>query len=285
MDEMKQENPTTPEEAFIFSGTPVFDIEKIQLRIGYLRQLYEQGPPKRGRFYFEWNDPETQDKIKSFKWVDDPHGIITIYEDRQPGYPYVIGGDTKGEGHDKYAGTVLNNATGKRCATLWMQATNSKPFTWQMYCLGRYYNNALIGVEMNFNTAPIEELQRLNYPRQYTRQQYDDMTKTYQKKYGWKTDGNTRPLIIDKEIDLIENNIDLFADVNMLNEALTFVYDKDGRPYAMSGKHDDILLSDMVAAEIRPQQRFTVLEEPEAPKPKLIDQLQKNKQVKSLTGR
>jgi hypothetical protein len=53
----------------------------------------------------------------------------------------------------------------------------------------------------------------------------------------------------------------------------------------MSGKHDDILLSDMVAAEIRPQQRFTVLEEPEAPKPKLIDQLQKNKQVKSLTGR
>lgn len=280
INEMKQENPTTPEEAFIFSGSPVFDNDIIQQRIEYLRQKKE--PPKRGRFSYAWNDPETQDRIipESIKWTDDPNGPITIYEDVKTGYPYVIGGDTKGEGSDKFAGTVINNVTGNRAAVLHMQATNSKPYTWQMYCLGRYYNNALIGIEMNFNTAPIEELQRLNYPRQYMRQQYDKITKEYQMKYGWKTDGNTRPLIIDKEIDLIENNIDLFNDITMLQEALTFIYDKNGRPDAMSGKHDDVLMSDMIGNEIRPQQSFTIQEQPKPPQKKLIDKLEPKKKAR-----
>ena len=256
---MRQENPTSPEEAFISTGSPVFDNEKIQRHIERLRIKYEKQAPKRGRFSFEWNDPDTQDRIKdeSIKWVDDPHGYITLYEDKLSGTPYVIGGDTKGEGRDKYAGTVIDNTTGKRAATLHMQVSNSKPYTWQMYCLGRHYNTALISIEMNFNTAPIEELQRLKYPRQYVRRKYDDFTKQTENKFGWKTDGNTRPLIIDKEIDLIENNIDLFADIDMLNECLTFVYDKNGRPDAMPGKHDDILMSDMIANESRQQQSFT----------------------------
>lgn len=260
---MKQENPSSPEEAFISTGNPVFDNEKIQRHIERLRLKYEQSPPKRGRFHYEWVDAEAQDKIKdeSIKWVDDPNGIITIYEDKREGFPYVIGGDTKGEGRDKFAGTVINNATGKRVATLWMQVSNSKPYTWQMYCLGRYYNTALIGIEMNFNTAPIEELQRLRYSRQYVRRKYDDFRKVTEDKYGWKTDGNTRPLIIDKEIDLIENNTDLFTDIEMLNECLTFIYDKNGRPDAMSGKHDDILFSDMIANEIRTQQSFAAVGE------------------------
>ena len=65
-----------------------------------------------------------------------------------------------------------------------MQIMESRPYTHQMYCLGKYYNDALIGIEMNFNTAPIEELQRLNYPKQYVRQKYDDAAKGYQLKFS-----------------------------------------------------------------------------------------------------
>ena len=43
----------------------------------------------------------------------------------------------------------------------------------------------------------------------------------------------------------------------MLRECMTFVYDDNGRPDAVSGKHDDLLFSDMIANEIRTQQRFT----------------------------
>ncbi len=261
-DLMKQENPSYPKEAFLSTGRPVFANETVEMRIEELKKLYKEHPPKVGRFSFEWVDPETQDKIKegSIHWVDDPKGFITIYEDVKKDFPYVIGGDTKGEGGDYYAASAINNITGKRVATMHMQSSNSKPYTYQMYCLGMYFNIALIGIEMNFNTAPLEELERLKYPSQYMRQSYDKINKEIQKKFGWKTDGNTRPLIIDKEIDLIENNIELFSDVTMLGECLTFVYDKNNRPDAQSGKHDDVLMSDMIANEIRPQQRMSVQE-------------------------
>jgi hypothetical protein len=265
---IKQEYPCSSDEAFLASGRCVFDVEIVIQRKEYLRKLYQEQPPKRGYFYFEWNDPDTKDKIKddTIRFVENSTGFIAIYEDVKPNYPYIIGGDTKGEGKDFYAGTVINNATGNRCAVIRMQVSNSKPYTHQMYCLGRYFKDALIGIEMNWNTGPIEELERLNYFNQYVRQHYDSFTKEYQKKYGWRTDGNTRPLIIDKEIDLIENNIQLFNDITMLDECLTFVYDKDNKPDAESGKHDDVLFSDMIANEIRPQQTHEVTEpEPEDP--------------------
>lgn len=270
---MKQENPSYPKEAFLSTGRPVFSNEQCEMRIEQLKQQKY----KQGRFEFKWRDADTQDKIlnDSIVWVNDKNGPIKIYEDVKPNYPYVVGGDTKGEGKDFYTGTVINNVTGVRSATVRMQISNSKPYTHQMYCLGVYYNNALIGIEMNFNTAPIEELQRLQYPFQYTRQQYDTISKDYQKKLGWKTDGNTRPLIIDKEIGLIENNIDLFNDITMLTECTTFIYDENGRPDAQSGKHDDQLFSDMIANEIRSQQRFTFKEEPKEKKILLIDRIKR----------
>lgn len=258
INQMKQENPTTPEEAFIFSGTPVFDNEKVQKRIEVLRKSNRQ--IKYGYFEYEWNNAKDKDHIKddTIKFVEtsegDKRGVIRIYETVRKGYPYVIGGDTKGEGKDSYSGQVINNATGDRTATLKMDVNNSKPYTWQMYCLGKYYNNALIGIEINFNTAPIEELERLKYTKQYVRQKYDDYTGSYQKKYGWKTDGTTRPLIIDREVSLTNDNLGLFNDIETLQQMITFIKDKNGRPDAMPGKHDDLLFADMIGQEIMKQQ-------------------------------
>lgn len=257
-DLIKQEYPCTADEAFLASGACVFDKEKIILRKEVLKRKYEDQPPITGRFSFAWNDPDTKDKIldNTIKFVEDPNGgFIRFYEQPHAGCLYVIGGDTKGEGSDRFAATVINHLTGNRCATL---HGNMDPdtYTHQVYCLGRYFNDALIGIETNFNTYPVEELSRLQYPNQYVRKKYDDYTGAYLKKYGFKTDGNTRPLIIDKEIILIRDCIDLFNDIEFLNECLTFIYDENGRPDAESGKHDDILFSDMIANEIRGQQGF-----------------------------
>ena len=252
---VKQEYPCFAEEAFLASGRCVFDKEIIVLRIAELKKKYAAQPYRVGRFAFQWNDPETKDKVldDSIQWVDDPAGFIRLYEEPRTGYPYTIGGDTKGEGKDFYSGTAINNITGNRCATVHIQLTNSKPFTWQMYCLGRYFNDALIGIEMNFNTGPIEELERLNYFQQYKREVYDAIHKKKQPRHGWKTDGNTRPLIIDNEIALVEDHIELFNDIPTLEEMLSFVYDQNNRPDAESGKHDDLLFSDMIGEEIRGQ--------------------------------
>lgn len=272
INQMKQENPTTAEEAFIFSGTPVFDNDLVQKRIEVLRKASRK--VKYGYFEFKWNNEEYKDKIKddTIKFIEtsenDKRGIVRIYEMPKIGNPYVIGGDTKGEGKDSYAGQVINNATGNRAATLKMDVNNSKPYTWQMYCLGKYYGelskcnrNALISIEINFNTAPIEELERLHYDNMYQREKYDDFTGAYKKAYGWKTDGTTRPLIIDKEVHLTNENLGVFNDIETLQQMITFILDKNGRPDAMPGKHDDLLLADMIGQETRSQQSYTVEKE------------------------
>lgn len=259
-DKLLQEYPCSEDEAFLSSGRCIFNKEKLILRKKTLEKLYKVKPYKQGYFRIEWNDPDTMDKIKSFKWVDSITGCIKVYEETQEHYPYVIGGDTKGEGSDRFAGTVINNHTGNRAAVLHGEM-KSKHYTAQMYCLGIHYNTALMGIETNFNTYPIELLEDWKYPRQYVRKKYDTYTQELKKTYGWKTDGNTRPLIIEKEIAVIDEHIELVNDIEFINEALTFI-DKDGRPDAESGKHDDILFSDMIANEIREQQTFEVKEPP-----------------------
>jgi len=286
LDKFKQEYPSCPEEAFLMSGRPVFDANKVIQHITKLEQQYKDKPHSQGHFSYEWNDPEVKDFIKddSIKWIEDTtKGYIRLYEPPRACYPYVIGGDTKGEGRDWFAGTVINNNTGRRVASLHMDVAESKPYTYQMYCLGRYYNDALIGIEINFNTAPIEELQRLRYTRQYVRQKYDDMTKQYEKKFGFKTDGNTRPLIIDKAVGVIADSIDSYTDVETLREALTFAYDKNGRPDAMAGKHDDLLMSDMIANEIRGQQRYDV-DLPQEMKHTILDDFDLSRYKKTTIG-
>lgn len=253
LNKFKQEYPCCPEEAFIMSGTPVFNTKTVVDRITFLKREQEKAPPRAGVFRFGFNNENARDFIlpETIEFIEREEGAIKIYRAPKARTPYVIGADTKGEGGDFYAASVIDNSTGERVASLKMQSSNSKPFAHQLYCLAKYYNDALVAVEVNFNTAPIEELERLGYANQYARITYDDYTKKEQKRYGFKTDGVTRPLIIDKEIDAVNNHIELFFDIDMLRECLTFVYDKNNRPDAAAGRHDDMLFADMIAGEVR----------------------------------
>jgi hypothetical protein len=254
---MYQENPSFPDEAFIGSGACIFDQNKIIQRKAVLERKYKDNPPTKGEFIITWHDAETMDYPTAYQWVSRPTGCIKIYEQPKAGHPYTLGGDTKGEGSDRFAGTVINNNTGNRCASLHGEMS-SKVYTAQMWALGMYYNTALVGIETNFNTYPIELLTDWHYPRQYQREKTDTFTGEVKKAYGWKTDGNTRPLIIEREITLVNENIECIQDVECLSEMLTFIKDKDGRPDAQSGKHDDLLFSEMIAEGIRDQQTRVV---------------------------
>lgn len=257
---IKQEYPCSPDEAFLSSGSCIFNKENILQRKTWLKEEYSKNPPKVGIFIITWNDPDRMDFPTGYKWSDSVNGCIRIYEDVKPGNPYTVGGDTKGEGSDFFSGTVKNNNSGKRVATLHMQGLKSKPYTAQMWALASYYNEALLGIEMNFNTYPVELLSDWHYPRQYMREKFDTITKEVKLSFGWKTDGNTRPLIIEKAITNVDENIDNYTDIETLDEMLTFVKDKDGRYDAESGKHDDLLFSDMIADAISGQQTTVITE-------------------------
>lgn len=255
-DMIKQEYPCTPEEAFLNSGNCVFSTELLMQRKVELQESYKNKPYKQGFFKFKWNDENSKDFIlnSTIEFAESPMGIIKIYERPKVHSFYVLGGDTAGDGSDFFAGTIIDNTTGKRCATLHGKI-DADIYTWQMYCLGIFYNSAMASIEINFNTFPVIELKRLKYPHQYKREEYDSISKKMQEKFGWKTDRNTRPLIISEEQSIIKDHIELFTDITMIEEALTFIYDKDMRPDATEGKHDDLLFSDMIAQSTRWQQR------------------------------
>lgn len=255
-DLIKQEYPCSSEEAFLNSGNSVFDTDNLVKRKEELDREYKENPYKQGFFNFKWNNEETKDFIinSSIEFVESPTGMIKLYSKPKVGAYYVLGGDTAGDGSDYNTATVLDNTSGKRVATIRTQA-NSDTYTYQVYCLGMYFNEALAGIEINFNMFTVIELQRLKYPHQYIREEYDNISKTLQKKFGWKTDRNTRPLIIAEEQALIRDNIELFVDTTMILEAISFIYDDNMRPDAMPGKHDDLLFSDMIAQAIRWQQK------------------------------
>ena len=136
-------------------------------------------PLKVGYFSYDYDGL----RITNIRWVNDPGGYIRLYQlPVTPAFTeYCLGGDTAGEGSDFFTGYVLDARTGVQAAALRHQF-DADQYTRQMYCLGRYYRDALIGIEANFDTYPIMELQRLGYPKQYVREAQDTYTGRLEKR-------------------------------------------------------------------------------------------------------
>jgi hypothetical protein len=260
LNKMHQEYPSCPEEAFISSGSPVFNAQKVLNRRKVLEDLYKSNPPLVGNITY--TDNGDGDPIKgSHKFSKDTNGWLTVYEMPKPGTPYVIGGDIAEGGIDYSVGQVIDNSTGAQVA-VWRAHTDTDLYAKQMYALGYFYNEALIAIEMNFDSHPIKELDRLKYYRQYKREVIDTITKRKQHKHGWRTTSASRPVAIGKLVEIVRDEVELINDMNTLNEMLTFIRDENGRPEAEQGKHDDCVLALAIAHKVRDQQKT------EAPKAK-----------------
>ena len=249
-DLIKQEYPCTPHEAFLLSGKNVFDTAIILERLERL-----QKPLRVGYFTYDYDGLQ----ITNIKWVSDRDGYIKIYQ--VPNVPaiteYCIGGDTAGSdsGDDFFTGHVLDARTGAQVAVLKHQF-NADQYAKQMYCLGKYYKDALIGIEANFDSFPIMELQRLGYPKQYTRAAQDTYTGKTEKRFGFKTTSLTRPTIISRLVEIVREHCELINDRVTLEELLTIVRNEKGRIEAPQGGHDDMMMGLAIAHHIREQVAF-----------------------------
>ena len=251
----RQEYPSSPDEAFISTGRCAFDKEKLILR----RAAVAGEKPEYGSFL-----PETDfsGKIVSFAWRKENAGnsetrfAVRIFRHPEKGAPYVIGADTAGTGTDFFAAQVLDNRTGEQVAVL-HQRFGEREFARQLYCLGKYYNDALIGIETNYSTYPELCLEDLGYTRLYVRQRFDTFTGKTVDSFGFETTPKTRPVIIDGLKDVVSHTPELINDHATLGEMLTFVYDENWKPQAEAGEHDDLVMSLAIAFCIRSQQSYT----------------------------
>jgi len=230
------------------TGKTVFDAAAVTRRLAELTE-----PIAEGHFEYDYDGL----KISNIRFVPQKSGIIRIYKQPEKGRPYVIGGDTAGEGSDQFVGQVLDNITTEQVCVL-RHAFDEDVYARQMYCLGKYYNDALIGIEANFSSYPVKELERLGYSRQYVREREDNYTGALAPAFGFKTTPVTRPVIIGGLVQAVRGNESLLHDRTTLEEMLTFVRNEKLRPEAEEGAHDDCVLALAIAHYIRPQQSMQV---------------------------
>lgn len=246
---IKQEYPCSPKEAFLLSGETVFDTEKLLSRLNAIPK-----PLRVGYFLYDYDGMN----ITNIRWHNDINGFIRIYQ--VPDVPqhtsYCIGGDTAGEGSDYFTAHVLDARTGIQVAALKNQF-DPDLYTKQMYCLGKYYKDALIAIEANFDSYPIRELQRLGYSNQYAREQLDSYTGKMDKKFGFRTTTLTRPTVISNLIQIVREHTDTINDKDTLEELLTIIRNEKGRIEAPEGGHDDQMMGLAIAHEARSQVSFT----------------------------
>ena len=254
-EQFQQEYPATPEEAFLATGSCVFQSRELLLR---LRQIEGEQPPRLGRFqYTERRLSLSHIELDGIAFEEAEKGEIALFRPPESGRPYTIGGDTAGEGSDYFTAQVIDNITGEQAARLRWQQCDEDEYAKQVYCLGRQYNNALIALEVNFSTHPQKVLEYLRYPRLYVREVMDDYTGRLQTAYGFRTDSLTRPVLIARLTEFLRERLMLVHDRQTLLECLTFIRNERGRAEAERGAHDDLVIAYGIALSARGQQRLT----------------------------
>jgi phage terminase large subunit len=260
---LEKQRETDPEEYNVYAlgqwgitGGTYFDKGQVNKRI-----LENPKPIKKG--YFEYKigyDKELQCKvIESYKWIDDKEGYISIYKNPEAYYPYVLSGDTAGDGSDYNTGILTNNNSGIESASVRV-ANDEDLYALQILCLGMMYNNALIGIETNFSTRPMKIIcTDFNYANCYYREQApDSISGQPVKKIGWLTTQKTRPEALGLLRTLVREEVYKINSVETLLEATTFVKNDKGKPEASLGCHDDMILAWAINLGIKGQQTTEV---------------------------
>ena len=261
---IRQEYPITPAEAFISTGECVFDKDLIYAR------LAELGSKRVGRLgYFEYKkrcEPIHDEQgevigdewfIEDIRFCESADGYITLHEeptvkrDREGEIvglaPYAIGGDTADSGLDYFTAKVVSVMNGRCYATMRKQKMDEELYAEQIYCLGRYYNDARVAIEVNYSRHPIRVLRKYRYPNLYMRRRVDGMTDLVERDYGFETTRQTKPIIIAELTSAFREDPSIECDGETLHEMLSFVKKENGRQEASVGQHDDLVMASAIA--------------------------------------
>lgn len=251
IDLMKQEYPSFPNEAFMHTGRPVFNLEKVQNRIEYLTREYKEKPFEAG--YIEYDSGKD-----AYNFVPDKNGTFFIYEKPKEFMPYVMGVDVAEglHGGDYSVATVCDNTTGNQVCVLRLHI-NPDEFAAQILKLARYYNDALVAIELNnHGRSTRDTLSNIyHYYNQFKKETVDDITKQKKQEFGFLTTTSTRPQLIDNARAIVRDNTELVNDLATLHEMATFIFDDSGKPTAEVNCHDDCVMAFAIMHIARSQQR------------------------------
>lgn len=247
----KQEYPTFPEDAFLTSGAPVFNLQKLSDRKDKLTDVLHR---------MDYDPVE-------MTMASNPRGRLLIYREIDPRMEYTIGvdvskgtgGEQDGSEGDWSVAQVLDRH--KRQVAVWRGKVEPDYLAVILYHLGHLFNTARMGIEFNnhgilpntmlFKTGIMVHGELKTYDNLYTREVYDKKNEETKEELGFYTDVKTRPLIIDELRQAVRDETLLLHDAVTIDEMTTFVADpKTGKIEAEVGCHDDCVMALAIANHI-----------------------------------
>ena len=226
----KQEYPSDDEEAFLFSGNPIFPVKRVQEMLDIAKDPVAVGnligvPP-------------------AISFDETPKGMCKFWDFPDEKGHYIIFADV-GQVSDFCSATVVDARTWKMVAKL-HAVMNSHVYGTELNTLGRFFNNAMIAVEVNnMGQSTIDQLIDLKYPNLYMRQRLDKVKKEVTEVPGWYTTEKTKALIIGHMQDQMRMRAaeGFIPDKETLGEYTTFIKTETGGMEASIGNYDDQVIS------------------------------------------
>jgi hypothetical protein len=225
--QLHQEYPRFPEEAFVKSGNPVFDIDlldslpTIEATVGYLH-IFADGKTE----FREAND-----------------GPLSIWDFPSDEGVYVIGADVaEGLSYGDYSSAHVIDATTGIIVAHWHGHIEPDLFGEMLAELGWFYKTALLGIENNnHGLTSLKAAQRVGYRNLYRQRRLAQRLPEATEVLGWRTTAATKPLAIDELSAAIRNSdLEIYC-ARTIAELRTFVRKQNGK---MAGSpHDDRTMS------------------------------------------
>ena len=250
--EWLQEHPRNWNEAFIVSGQTVFDPNLIT-ELGVELDKRHIKPKK--------YDFDSKNRI-----IKEPRGHLSIYEYPNQECRYVIGADVAeglAKGDQSVAIVYCRNLRDKTYSQVaeYANQIDTDTFARILFRLGKYYNHAIINLEMNaYGESVMNVLQKqLHYPRFYHQMRYDETSKRKVKKLGWKTTLTSKNTLIDTLKAMLKSREMAINSRASLSELQSYIrYDSGyipaigsgsvSRMGASFGAYDDRVISQALCA-------------------------------------
>lgn len=239
-----QEYPLTDSEAFLASGTPRFNVYK-------LAQMEEKCYEPQ---YVDLIEKANQNPLQKATILPKvvAQAPLKVWYQPQEGHEYVIGADVaEGIGGDFSVATIMDKINHTVVAR-WRGDIEPSDFGEILEQLGRWYNRALIGPEVNnHGLTTVQRLRDMNYDNLYRREKgMEERYEEYTPRLGWRTDIKTKPLMVDALSEAISKDEYIDYDRIAIREMMTYVTDERGRTNAQEGQHDDCVISTAICLQL-----------------------------------
>ena len=229
----QQEYPAIAEEAFLVSGSNVFDPAVTKDMLG-------TAPVSKRLF---------NDSMGIFE--EDKSGHLEIWDAPRYDKHYIIGADiSMGVNQDYSVACVFDE---NRVLQAMLRTNTIDPGTFGdiLFYLGRYYNNALLAVESNsIGNTTLDRLMQMSYLNLYRETKVAAMRTEDTDRLGFRTTGASKPRVIGALKRLVEDGDIRLPSDTIIDELKSYISTDTGKTEAISGKHDDCIMSIAIAMEV-----------------------------------